>query len=184
MACPEVKSESVGVDFERSRKRVRDCQDVSERAKRQRPPSRPRGPSTLLSADRLRHSRSPPALDSSRGFPTDLPTASAGVPLGAGPSQRGKGSFSDSMANNLENLIAACMQCNSAMSLPQAVVIAKNYLRSQDPLNLSYTSARSGRGALGRRDSASALLYVPETPKALDLVSKEGGGGFQESHSS
>ena len=79
------------------------------------------------------------------------------------------------MVNSLESLIASCMQRNPALSLPQAVGIAKDFLRSQDPHNVSYTSSHSGRGAPGR-DSASALLYVPETPKALDLVSKEGGG--------
>ena len=47
-------------------------------------------------------------------------------------------------------------------------------MRVHDSHNVSYTSSRPGQGTPARRDSASALLYVPEIPMALDLVSKEG----------
>ena len=177
LACPEAKQESLAFDdnLDRGRKRFRELKDVPSRAKRQRPPSRQCGSSPWPSPDVLHH-RSLSARGSPRGTPVDLSTASVPVPLGTGPSRKAEGSFSDSMAANLESLVASCMQRNPKISLPQAVNVAKGYLKINDPHNVSYTSSRSGRGDLGRRDSASALIYVPETPKALDLVSKEGGG--------
>ena len=173
-SCPMTQS---GTD-DRSRKRDRESKDSASRVKRQRPPSRSREATPTHPDGGLRHrlSQSPA---SSRGIPSGLGNAvSTPLPQGAPSSSHADGTFSESMMLTLQSLVADSMKVNPSLSLPQAVSLAKSHLKEHDPLNLSYSSARSGRGSSVRREVASALSYERETPKALDLSS--GSGGLQE----
>ena len=149
-------------DSDRSRKRVRESKDSASRAKRQRPPSRSREATPTQPDDGLRHlhSRSPVL---SQVFPSDL-----GDVVRTGPSSHADGTFSESMMITFQSLIADSMKGNPSLSLPQVMSLAKCHLKKHDPLNLSYTSTRSGQGASVRKEAASALPYRQETPKASD----------------
>ena len=178
-SCPVVQSETYD-ELDRSRKRVRESKDSSERRKRQRPPSREREATPTFSHGELRHLSTPTTV-SARVTPVDLATAViASVPQGSRPSPKADGTFSDSMVASLEALVASYMKGNPTLTVPQAVVVAKDYLKKNDPLNESYTSARSGQGASVHGRTASARVDVQETPTASDLASKRGGDCVQE----
>ena len=188
-ACPRIQQETLLAD--RSRKRVRDIDSV-ERKKRQRSPSRERGSTTARTPELSRHA--PFALTGAT-LSSRAPTGGTPVPLSALPSRLhsdtraspsgtsvpksetrlGDGSFSESMILTLESLIESTMARNPKLSAPEAMDIAKGYLRVNDPHNLSYSSARSGQGAQGRKTTASAGVSVTGNLSAFDLGSKEGG---------
>ena len=177
-SCPMIQMETSS-DLDRGRKRVREPKDTAERRKRKRSPSRERAATPPRAHDELRHP-STFAAQLSRENPSDLAAVSAPVPQNVDSRAQADGTFSDSMMANLEAFVASSMQKNSSLTLPQAVVEAKEFIKRTDPHNTSYTSARSSRGASVHERSVSALADVPGTPMASDLSFMKGEGCVQE----
>ena len=84
------------------------------------------------------------------------------------------------MTRSLENLIAVTLKQNPNLAFTEAVSVAKQFIVTTDPHNLSYTSARSGHRAQVHDDVSTALSCVHESPVPLDLVSEEGTGGVHQ----
>ena len=154
-SCPMEQQETLA---DRSRKRSREPKDSAGRAKRQRAPSRERGSAHASPAvyPSQRHAHSAQSCDST----SDLGAVNDPVPLSSGRTPKADGSFSASMILTLNSLINSAMTGNPKLTNAEALDVAKKHLRTHDPLNLSYTSARSGRGA----QAGEATPYVTETP--------------------